>query len=194
MTLRKDEITAGIKGFGLLLCGDPAGAACYDLSRRGLWLSFVASLAAMLLFVLVARPIGGERAIWDDNLSGYALKNAAGLLFAWLPSLAVQGLVARLFGSAERYAGYAMAFNWSQVVVLLAFLPLILASLGGWLPTGIPFWVEALVIAIVLVFVFNAARIVLGISRVGAMLMALVDLVLSKTLLAMVDDVARGLT
>ena len=167
-------IVAAYRGFGLLLIGRADAADCYDHSRRGLWLSFAASLAIMLPYILVPSPID------RDALR----KHFVLLLAAWLPSLLVQSFVAAAFKATTGYRSYVIFFNWSQVVVLSIFTILELAFNAGFLPAVVLSWVGDINTAVILIFVFHAARLSLGISALGAICMGLADMAVSKILLA----------
>lgn len=182
-----NKVIGAYRGFVLLLGGKTEASACYDLSDRGFRESFLASLAIMLLYILLVRPIGPlQEAAWGDDLPGFMLMNVGLALVSWLPSLLAQYFVASLLRATGRYRAYVIVFNWSQVVILSVMLVVLLACQVGGLPLDILSLVDTILIVVILVFVFRATKVILEIPWYGALCMALVDLVLSKILVAVV--------
>ncbi len=170
------EITAALRGLGLVLRGDPRALEYYDLSADGFWRSFVAPLLAAILYFLLQQPSAAELVGWDDNRVGYTLVQAGQYLSAWIAYLAAVLLLVRGFQLKGSYPAFVVLYNWAQAITVAATLPVLAASQAEWLPEGtLSGWHFTLLLAWMYI-VAQLARLALGAGLAAAMAASALDL------------------
>ena len=181
------ELAAAIAGLGLLLRGDPRALLQYDFSEAGFWRSFRWPLITLLAYVVLMQPDAGERAVWDDNLVGYAIARGVEFLLAWFAYLLLLAGLSRFFGLGDRFAVFVVLYNWAQAITTGATLPLLALSAFGLSGPGIlQGWSTALLLAW-LYIVARIARIGLGATWSLALAAAMLDLLVSILLHRVID-------
>ncbi len=124
------ETVASLFGVYLLAKLEPSGMAYLDRSATGAQRSFLAVAAALPVFLLMevhAMPalVSGTRGV---------VMFVLGYVVSWaMFGLAMQ-LVAREAGREEAFAGYFCAYNWSLLLVAIAYLPLGIVAATGLMP------------------------------------------------------------
>ena len=116
------DIARALNGSLMLLRGDGAGLAWFDLSIEGFWRSLRIAwlLAPIYALILLLDVSAGTPSI------AYVLINLIGYGIGWFGFLLLMLPLARHFGLTNSYLPYAIAYNWSQMVMLMALLPLTL--------------------------------------------------------------------
>jgi hypothetical protein len=136
------EMRRGVPGAIRLIKGDPGGFGGLVVSREGFWRSFFAAVVLLPLVaayheyahrldIAGAEPDAAALAAVDPA-KRWTLE-AIGYVLSWTLWPLAAFYLARAFGAAPRFLGYAVAYNWAQIVtVSLSVLPyLAVAPLAG---------------------------------------------------------------
>ena len=179
------EIRQAFAGTLLLARGDRHGLAYFDPSLDGFWRSFRSALLCYPLFLLllVFRVSGGQ---WQH--SGHFRILAAetiAYVISWVAFALIMLRLTRALGRDDRFFGFMVAYNWSQLPQSLLFVAL--ALLGAALPARV---VEPLSLAAavaVIAYEWFIARAALVVPGSRAALVVAADLVLA-TVISRVTD------
>ncbi len=181
-----DEIADGVTGAWLLANRDVSGYGCFNVTADGFWRSFIAIplVAPLYLYAVGAEAgiaaDGGEGGPGSDGSAlGFYLANAIALVVEWAIYPIALALVAKTLGIARRYAVYVIAYNWSSVLIVAAFLPPVLLYDAGLVGVGGALLLNFVVMLAALYYRWFIARTAL--ETTGALAAGLVasDLVLS---------------
>jgi hypothetical protein len=180
MTLA-EEASRSLQGAWGLLRQDPAAPAAFNATHDGFWRSFV---AAVILFPLALVDTGEASSALNADAVPPATRWAIFILVyvidwtAW-PLLAFY--FTRSLGCGDRFIGYIVAYNWSQLLVAPVVLGAGLAgrALFGAEVAGV---LTLAAIAAALVYRYLVARQMLGLPRGGAVLMVVAALALEFVL------------
>lgn len=172
----RSEISAALRGLGLVLRGDPRALQCYDLSIDGFWRSFLVPLIAAALYFLLQQPTEAELAGWEDNRIGFGLVQAGQYFSAWIAYLFSVLLLVRGFQLQGSYPAFVILYNWAQGITVAATLPVLAASQGELLPAGTLEGWHFTLLVVWLYVVAQLARLALGAGLAAAMAAAALDL------------------
>ena len=160
----------------LLFLRRPQGYALLDLSEAGFWRSFSAILLVAPLYLWASRleaRLPGQEA--PAPSIGWDL---FGLLLQWFGwPLIVAGL-ARLAGLTQGFVRYVVAYNWSSVLVMAAFLPPMLLYGAGLVGAGVVFTLSLAALLASLYYRWHIARSAFETQGAVAFALVLADLVL----------------
>lgn len=133
--ISSQEIADGLKGAWLLANRDVGGYRCFNQTVEGFWRSFaaIALVAPLYLYAVAAEtaldPAAATREA-PDTFAYYMAKLFA-LLLEWALFLVAMVFVTRLLGLTARYVPFVIAYNWSSVLIMAAFVPpVLLLQLG----------------------------------------------------------------
>lgn len=134
---RLEEVGYYLRGLWLLLTGRPEAFQYLDFSERGFWRSWWAILfclpptflnwASFRIYYLAQAPEGAE------THSSFFAKLAIIEATNWLIPLLVVLVMARIAGMAEAALPLIIAFNWLNVPLQWAYVPVSLIQI--WSPT-----------------------------------------------------------
>ena len=182
-----EEMRRGVPGAVRLMKGDPGGIGGLNPTREGFWRSFFAALVLLPLVALYhdiahrfaiagAEPEAAALAAVDP-LKRWILE-AIGYALHWTLWPLVAFYLARALGAAPRYLGYAVGYNWAQIVtVTLSAAPYLIVAPSMGPEAGALVSLIGFVVAIVLEL--RLAITALGIGPVQALLVQFVAILLS---------------
>lgn len=173
-----EEARRSLVASWLLFLRRPEGYALLDLSERGFWRSFPAILLVAPLYLWASRielelpeqgvPAPAPSIGWD----------LFGLLLQWFGwPLVVAGL-ARLAGLTQGFVRYVVAYNWSSVLVMAAFLPPLLLYGVGLMGAPVALTLSFAVLLLSLYYRWYIARTAFETQGAVAFALVLADLVL----------------
>jgi len=169
-----------IKGAFRLGQRDPAGLADLDVSIDGFWRSFGAAVLVLPAYAVLVltepAPTGVVIRPPVDPLVQVLVDGIAYVVY-WtiMPVLMIH--ITRLLQREKAYTAYVVADNWAQVpqTYLMALVSLIGES--ALLPQSVQALLAFAAMIWVLLFKFSVARLTLGIGRLPAAGVVLVDLI-----------------
>ncbi len=116
-------IQRAIFGAWRLALYDRSGAQWFDVSINGFWRSFIAAIiVAPFYALLVASSQGAQdagEALPDISFGAHAVDYIVG----WALFPLVMVFICRLLDLGARYVPFIIAYNWSQVIVIMVLLP-----------------------------------------------------------------------
>ncbi len=171
------DIVYGIYGAWRLARRDPAAMTYFECNVEGFWKSFFAAAivapgyALILLFDLSQVEI-------EAGALRIFLVQACAFVIGWTAFPIAVHQVCELIGKKEAFIGYIVAFNWSKVIQIAVFLPVIGLVALDILPGP---WSELLrwaVLFLILGYEWLITRTALGVSATGAVGFVVLDLVI----------------
>ncbi|HSV29862.1 MAG TPA: hypothetical protein VLL76_09885 [Candidatus Omnitrophota bacterium] len=119
------EAASGIYGAWRLARRDPDGLKWFNATPQGFWRSFLAAVL-VLPAVLGLEVLDGSLAA--DNFTGRKLAvELIAYVIQWTAFPLVMGYVADGLDRGRNYIRFVVAYNWSQVIQMAAFLPVSVA-------------------------------------------------------------------
>ena len=105
-------------------------------------------------------------------------------IILWLAFPVVISGVVRSLGRDERYIDFIIAYNWSQAVQNLVYLPLLMMILAGLIPAAVAPLLTTAAIAWSLIYTWYVARVALNISPLAAVGIVAIDFLLGTVIMA----------
>jgi hypothetical protein len=178
MTLTARETVYSIFGAYRLAMLDKTGLNYLDRSPEGAIRSFNAAL-----IVLPAYAVLVVLRLWDvlPDVSLLRFITVEGLAYviSWSAFPLVMFYISGLLDRSERYFDFLSAYNWSAVIQMGVYLPVVALADSGLMPAGVD---EGLVLAVtmlVLMYQWFIARTTLDINGGSAAGVVLLDMILA---------------
>lgn len=125
-----NEMTKALKGLVALLRRQPDAFTYFDASPRGFWHSLRIAIVLFPLWLLVLADQLPHMSIADPVR--YCAFQAVGYAISWLAYPLAMVMISDYLGRWPRYYTYMVAYNWFQIIQMLAWLPLlVLVDLGA---------------------------------------------------------------
>lgn len=184
------EIVFGLYGAWRLARLDRGGLVYFDRSAEGFWKSFfAAALIAPAYLVLVAIDLSergtsaGALRLLIVHVSAYSL--------GWTVYPIITRAICQAIGRDSAYITFIIAFNWSQVIQMIVYLPVVILGVLGLIPEGLSAWLHVLVYSVVLAYQWFVTRTALDITPFAAVGFVALDLTLSIVIQGMTDGMLR---
>lgn len=186
MTPTGPEIAAGLRGAWLLLRLDASGMRYFDDSLAGFWKSFYAAvLSAPGYLIIVMLHLS------DVELTGgffhLVLVQAFSYAISWLAFPLAVFYIAEIMGSSAHFIAFVVALNWSKVIQLCLYLPVMLLVWAGFLTDQIAALLSFAVTVAVLGYQWFVTRTALAVGGFIAAFLVAVDLVISLIVTSIAD-------
>ena len=182
----RQEVLSGLYGAYRLARFDPSGMANFNLTVEGFWRSFFAAvLVAPVYAILVGMQLSAGTE--EFNLALVFLTEGIGYVVTWCAFPLVAIVLTRLLGLDRNYVALIVAHNWSAVLQTAAFVAVVL--LGVVLPQGLGTLLVTLTTGAILVYQWFVIRTALQSSGGIALMLLLVDLVVTSMISAGADRV-----
>ena len=180
------EVLSALYGACRLAWFDASGMTYFNLTVEGFWRSFFAAvLVAPAYAILVGMQSSAEAE--DFNLALVFLTESIGYVLAWCAFPIVALLLTRMLGLDRNYVALIVAHNWSAVPQTAAFVAVVL--LGVVLPQGLGTLLVTLTTGAILVYQWFVIRTALQSSGGIALMLLLVDLVVTSMISAGADRI-----
>jgi hypothetical protein len=182
----REEVLSALYGAYRLAWFDSSGMTYFNLTVEGFWRSFFAAvLVAPAYAILVGLQSAAEAE--DFNLALVFLSESIGYILAWCAFPIVALVLTRLLGLDRNYVALIVAHNWSAVPQTAAFVAVVL--LGVVLPQGVGTLLVTLTTGAILVYQWFVIRTALESSGGVALMLLLVDLVVTSLISAGADRI-----
>jgi len=177
-TLTVREAAYGIYGAWRLLLFDRGGMACFDRTPAGVARSFLLAPFLWPAFIAVmALQFSDDLA--SAGVVRFLVVETIAYVIGWTLFPLVMTFVADALGRGGRWLDHIVAYNWSQVVQMAAYLPLLALARSGALPPGLAEGVLGVVGMAMLVYHGFIVRTALEVSVPAAIGVVFLDVVLS---------------
>jgi hypothetical protein len=172
-----DEIRHALAGALSLASLDRGGMKHFDLSADGFWRSF-AAIAFGVPFFLVLLFLGETMAPGAAGAGAVLELLAYGI--SWIGFLLLLIPFSRAAGLSHNYAAFVVAFNWCQLLVIVAMVPILGLAAADILPGGtIGFILIGFAVA-ALGYLWFIARVALGASPLLAIAVVALDFLFTE--------------
>ncbi|MCF8482802.1 MAG: hypothetical protein K9H25_20455 [Rhodospirillum sp.] len=182
-----------LRGLGRVLRLNPLGFKEFENTPGEALRSFQAALWLAPVFVLYAamdRFTGDEA---SGPLGAFAVLKAAHYVIGWTLFPVVMEGISRLLGRRQVYFRWLAAYNWLQVPIMLAYLPVAVASLlGAGGPGGPVAFLDLALFLGMATYLGFLARHGLGLPLSSAVAVVVLDLILTQVAAAVVHSVLMG--
>ena len=182
----REEVLSALYGAYRLAWFDRSGMTHFNLTVEGFWRSF---FAAVLVAPAYAVLVGMQSSIEAEefNIALVFLSEGIGYVLAWCAFPLAALFLTRLLGLDRHYVPLIVAHNWSAVLQTAAFVGVVL--LAAILPDGLGTLVVTLTTGAILVYQWFVIRTALQSSGGVALMLLLVDLVVTSLISAGADRV-----
>lgn len=160
--------TAGLAGAWRLARLDRTGMQYFDATVDGFWRSFQAAAVAAPIYVLLVLLRTNDHPLSADPVRA-TLIEAIGYVIDWTAFPLAAWYLCRAFNCSNRYLGFIVAYNWANVLQMLAFLPIALLSAGALLPGSAISFLALAVTAAVIYYQYFITRTALGVDVMPAL-------------------------
>jgi hypothetical protein len=178
MTLTAREAVYSIFGAYRLAMLDKSGLSYMDRSPEGAIRSFNAAL-----IVLPAYAVLVVLRLWDvlPDVSLLRFVTVEGLAYviSWSAFPLVMFYISGLLDRSERYFDFLSAYNWSSVIQMGVYLPVVAIADSGLMPGGLDEGLVLSVTMLVLMYQWFIARTTLDINGGSAAGVVLLDMILA---------------
>ena len=188
MPLTARDVAYSVFGAYRLARFDPTGLQYMDRTPEGAWKSFYAAVIVLPAWALLLAIRLWDQ-VQDTPLTQVVLVESIAYVISWTAFPVIMHGVTGMLDRSTRYVDFLCAYNWSSVVQMAVYLPVVVLAATGLLPQPLS---ESLVFGVMLAMLtyqWFVMRTALDISGVTAALLVLLDLFLS----ALITDFADGL-
>jgi hypothetical protein len=178
MTLTAREVVYSIFGAYRLAMLDKTGLSYLDRSPEGAIRSFNAAL-----IILPAYAVLVVLRLWDvlPDVSLLRFVTVEGLAYviSWTAFPLAMFHISGLLDRSERYFDFLSAYNWSSVIQMGVYLPVVAVADSGLMPEGLDEGLVLGVTMLVLMYQWFIARTTLDINGGSAAGVVLLDMILA---------------
>jgi hypothetical protein len=167
---------------------DPTGLDTMDRTPEGALRSFYAAVIVLPAYALML-TIRLWGTLGDTPLPYVVLVEGIAYVISWTAFPVVMHSVAGMLDRSSRYVDFLCAYNWSSVVQMSVYLPVVVLSASGLLPEGLSEGLVFGVMMAMLTYQWFILRTSLNIGGLPAVGLVMLDLFLS----AMIADYADRL-
>jgi hypothetical protein len=178
MTLTAREAVYSIFGVYRLALLDKSGLSYLDRSPEGALRSFYAALIVLPAYALLV-----ILRLWDilPEVSLFRFIAVEGLAYviSWTAFPLVMFYISGLLDRSGRYFEFLSAYNWSSVIQMGLYLPVVAIADSGLVPEGLGEGLVLIVTMLVLLYQWFIARTTLDINGGSAAGVVLLDMILA---------------
>jgi len=186
MRLTTHDILVALTGACRLARFDRSGLELFDRTPEGALNSFYAAVIVLPAYALLLTiRLWGQ--VEDTPLLQVLTVEAIAYVVGWTAFPLVLHRLAALMGKTDRYPGTVAAYNWSSVVQIAVYLPVIVLSASGLLPSTLSEGLVFGVMMAMLTYQWFVLRTALDLSGLAAAALVMLDLFLSATITGFSD-------
>jgi hypothetical protein len=178
MTLTARETVYSIFGAYRLALLDKSGLNYLDRSPEGAIRSFHAALIVLPAYALLV-----VLRLWDTlpdvSLLRFTLVEGVAYVISWTAFPLIMFYLSRLLDRSGRYFDFLSAYNWSAIIQMGLYLPVVAIPDSGLLPDGLSEGLVLVVTMLVLIYQWFIARTTLDINGGSAAGIVLLDMILA---------------
>ena len=175
------EVQTAVGGALRLAIGDRRGLKFFDASIDGFWRSFRAGLICYPLYLLLV-SFRVTAAQWEmSGVVTILVVETIAFVISWVAYPLLILPVSRQLGREGRFLSFMVAYNWSQIPQTVVFVLVGLDGATGLQPPSGAHFAGLLAAIAALIYEWYIARVALAVTGPQAMLVVIVDLLLSTT-------------
>lgn len=188
MLLTARDVAYSVFGAYRLARFDPTGLDYMERTPEGAWKSFYAAVIVLPAYALLLAIRLWEQA-QDTPLVQIVTVESIAYVVSWTAFPVIMHSVAGMLDRQARYVDFLCAYNWSSVVQMSVYLPVVILSASGLLPAPLSEGLVFGAMMAMLTYQWFVLRTALDLTGIGAAALVLLDLFLS----ALITDFADGL-
>jgi hypothetical protein len=159
----KEEIAQNLCGAWQVMLGRREGLRLLDTTAEGFWRSFTAMLiGAPALLATCFSSAKWNTLVSELSSSQYIFRAVIVEIAAWILPLIVLGLVMGRLRLGHRFAAYAVASNWANLIILYFMLPIDLLGIFLAQNNGVMVTLGFSYITAAIVFMFRITQVSFG--------------------------------
>jgi hypothetical protein len=185
------EAAAGVYGAYRLALLDRLGLHYFDATVEGFWRSFYAAAIVAPGYAILVMLRLAEMPVQAGSMRVFLIESIA-YVISWTAFPLAMFYVCQMIDRGDRFIRYIVAYNWSSVVQMAAFLPVATLAASGALPDPLGSVLTMLVTLAVLFYQWFIARTALEIPGPGAAGIVLLDIILSVIITGFADSMLRS--
>jgi hypothetical protein len=178
MTLTARETVYSIFGAYRLALLDKTGLNYLDRSPEGALRSFYAALIVLPAYALLV-----VLRLWDVlpevSLLRFTAVEGVAYVISWTAFPLAMFYISGLLDRSGRYFDFLSAYNWSSIIQMGVYLPVVAIADSGLVPEGLGEGMVLVVTMLVLIYQWFIARTTLDISGGSAAGIVLLDMILA---------------
>ena len=176
------EVQLAIGGALRLARGDRRGLGFFDASIDGFWRSFRAALICYPPYLLHLR-FRIDAPVWEAaGVVPILATETIAYVISWVAFPLLILPLARQLGRENRFLGFMVAYNWSQIPQAVLFVLIGLDGVTGLFPPSVVQVAGLLAVIAVLVYQWFIARVALAVNAAQAMVVVIIDVVMGTAL------------
>lgn len=183
------ELRKGLNGAWRLAQGDLQAMALFDVTADGFYRSFRVWIFVIPIQVLLVLAIA-EPGEYDPL--GLAATEVLLVLVAWLAYAGAAALLLHQAGRGASFAGFMIAYNWSQLLLIMVVVPIFLLLVLGGLTTALAALIYWLLQLVIVVYIGVIARAATGAGMGLCLALALLDQLVFRIIFAGGQDLLLG--
>lgn len=180
------DVVRSVFGAYRLALFDPAGLDSMDRTPEGALRSFYAAVIVLPAYALML-AIRLWPAVGNTPFLNIVVVEGIAYVVSWTAFPVLMHLLTGLIDRSPRYPGFICAYNWSSVVQMAVYLPVVVLSATGLLPEGLAEGLVFGVMMAMLTYQWFVMRTALEVSGLQAAGFVMVDLFLSATISGYAD-------
>ena len=174
------EIIAGLTGAWRLAQLDPRAMSWFDTSIKGYWRSFFAAVLCLPAYIIITGVDLAQTPVAASELRIVAVHIIA-YVIRWTALPLAMVSVTRMLNREANYMAFVVARNWSSVLTVILFLPII--TIADFSPSTMAV-LSLTVTALALAYQWVVARAALAISGPQALVIVGLDLLIDLLLIS----------
>ena len=180
------EVASGLRGAWRLLRVDAGGLADFDQSVEGFWKSFYAAvLTAPAYVIVVALHLSGVEPV--GGFLHLVLVEGCGYVIEWVAYPLAAFYIAEMIGKQETYIRFIVALNWSRVIQMILYLPVLLLVEAEAFAPQFGGLLSFVVTIAVLIYQWYVTRSALAVHGLPAGLLVALDVAISIIIVQITD-------
>ncbi len=186
------EIASSIYGAIRLARLDATGHEFFERTAEGALRSFFAAALVAPAYLILLLFRYGEM---PDHVgfAGFLTAEAVAYVITWTAFPLLVFHLAGMMGKRDRYFGFLTAYNWSSIVQMTVYLPVIALGQSGLLPEALGEAIGLAATLVMLAYQWFIIRTGLAIGGAAALGLLLLDVMIAVFVSGMADGIAlRG--
>ncbi|MBI1209049.1 MAG: hypothetical protein GC191_17390 [Azospirillum sp.] len=181
------EVAYALFGAYRLARLDSAGMEYFERSPDGALRSFFAAALVLPAYLLLA-----VLRLWDQlgdmDLLRFVAVEGIAYVISWTAYALAMFHLAQFLGREGKFVDFLCAYNWSAVIQMVIYLPVVVTAQSGLLPDGLGDGMILAVTLTVMAYQWFVTRIALDLPASTAAGLVLLDLILSVFISGIADD------
>jgi hypothetical protein len=190
MTLTAREMLYSLYGAYRLARLDKDGVVYFDSTPEGAMRSFHAAVLVLPAYVVLTLLRQWDQ-LGDLSLVRFLMVEGIAYVISWTAYPLLMFHVSGLLDRADHFYTFLCAYNWSSVIQMAVYLPVVLLAETGLLPPALSEGLVMITTLLILVYQWFVVRTTLDVNPGVAAGLVLVDVTVAVTITSMADGMLQ---